>query len=66
MTYPNPNLAPKDGDYDMNDSSVESEKPYGISKGNQKPYKNGVEKIENAITESVMRKIKNLYGVKKN
>lgn len=58
MTTPPINMPYGDGQYDMNDGSVEGEKPYGISKGNQKPFEHDVEAIENAVTESIMRDLK--------
>ena len=48
----------KEGQYDMNDDSVEEDKPYGISKGSQAPFETTPEAIENAITEAVMNILK--------
>lgn len=58
MTTPPSKMAEPNGEYDMNDDSVESESPYGVSKGNQKPFEIDAEKIENEITESVMKMLK--------
>lgn len=58
MTTPTNKMADKEGQYDMNDDSVESEQPYGISKGSQAPYDEATDEIENAITEAVMKLLK--------
>ena len=58
MTTPPVDMTDGDGQYDMNDDSVKGEKPYAISKGNQKPFEISPEKIENEIIEAVMRDIK--------
>lgn len=58
MTTPATNMANKEGQYDMNDESVEGDKPYGINKGNQAPFEVSPEAVENAITEAVMGLLK--------
>lgn len=58
MTTPANTMANGNGQYDMNDKSVESEQPYATNKGNQKPYEDDAEEIENAITEAVMNLLK--------
>lgn len=58
MTTPPNTMAEPNGEYDMNDSSVESERPYATSKGSQAPYSERAEHIEDAITEAVMRVLK--------
>lgn len=62
MTLPANNNFKKDGQYDMNDSSVDGEAPYGQSKGTQAPFEDGVEDVENAITEAVLRMLKKKLG----
>lgn len=58
MTTPTNQIEDKDGQYDMNDASVESEKPYATDKGNQAPYETNPDEIENAITEAVLDVLK--------
>lgn len=58
MTTPPANMPEKEGQYDMNDDSVSSEQPYATQLGDTAPYDEDVEEIENAITESVMRRLK--------
>lgn len=58
MTTPQINMPEKEGQYDMNDKSTEGEKPFGTEKGNQKPFEIDVEKMEEEITESVMKMLK--------
>jgi hypothetical protein len=61
MTLPATNMAPDEGDYDMNDESTEGEKPYGTEKGNGAPFNQNIERIENAITESVLKFLKKKF-----
>ena len=44
--------------YDMNDDSVDNEEPYGKEVGDSAPFEIDVEKIENAIAESIKRVLK--------
>ena len=62
MTLPSNDNFKKDGQYDMNDSSVDGEAPYGQSKGDQAPFKNRIDAIEDAITESVLKILKKKLG----
>lgn len=58
MTTPPANMPEKEGQYDMNDESAEGEQPYATQLGDTAPYEDGVESIENAITESIFRALK--------
>lgn len=58
MTTPPSNNPMKDGQYDMNDDSVEGEKPYATQLGDTAPFDVDPEQIENAITEAVMKSLK--------
>ena len=62
MTLPSNDNPKRDGQYDMNDSSVDGEAPYGQSKGRQAPLEGSIEAIEDAITESVMKILKKKLG----
>ena len=62
MTLPSNDNFKKDGQYDMNDSSVDGEAPYGQSKGDQAPFNDGIDAIEDAITESVLKILKKKLG----
>ena len=62
MTLPSNDNFKKDGQYDMNDSSVDGEAPYGQSKGDQSPFNDGIDAIEDAITESVLKILKKKLG----
>ena len=62
MTLPSNDNPKRDGQYDMNDSSVDGEAPYGQSKGSQAPFEGSIEAIEDAITESVMKILKKKLG----
>ena len=62
MTLPSNDNFKKDGQYDMNDSSVDGEAPYGQNKGDQAPFKNRIDAIEDAITESVLKILKKKLG----
>lgn len=58
MTLP-ANTNPKaDGQYDMNDESVDGEQPYGQKKGDNAPFTKVAEKDVDAITEAVMKLLK--------
>lgn len=39
--------------YDMNDETVENERPFGQQIGSSAPFEVSIEKIENAIAESI-------------
>lgn len=58
MTTPPANMPDGDGQYDMNDDSVDGEKPYATQLGDTAPFDNDIESIENAITESVFKALK--------
>ena len=58
MTTPPTNMPEREGQYDMNDESADSDKPYATKKGSTAPFEVTPEQIENAITESVMKFIK--------
>lgn len=58
MTTPSNNHAENDGYYDMNDDSVDNEKPYGEKIGDGKPFEIKPEDIENAIVESMKKILK--------
>lgn len=62
MTLPSNDNPKRYGQYDMNDSSVDGEAPYGQSKGSQAPFEGSIEAIEDAITESVMKILKKKLG----
>lgn len=58
MSTPATNMPDGEGQYDMNDDSVENDKPYATSKGSQAPYEKAPDAIEDAITEAVMKILK--------
>lgn len=58
MTTPPSNNPMKDGQYDMNDDSVEGEKPYATQLGDTAPFEVEPEQIVNAVTEAVMKSLK--------
>lgn len=58
MTTPATNMPDGEGQYDMNDDSVDQDKPYATEKGDNAPYEISPEKIEDAITEAVIRYLK--------
>lgn len=58
MTLPANTNPMRDGQYDMNDSSVESEMPYGQKKGNNAPFSKSVKQTEDAIVEAVYNMLK--------
>lgn len=58
MTLPTKDHQEKEGYYDMNDESVYNDSPYGEKIGDGAPFEVDVDKIENAITESIMRYFK--------
>lgn len=62
MTLPTNKNVKRDGQYDMNDSSVDNETPFGTSKGSQAPYTDSPEAIENSIVEAVLSKLKKKLG----
>lgn len=62
MTLPSNDNFKRDGHYDMNDSSVDDEAPYGQSKGDQAPFENSIDAIEDAVTESVLKILKKKLG----
>jgi hypothetical protein len=62
MTTPPANMPDGEGQYDMNDESAESERPYATKKGSNAPFEVTPEQIENAITESVINFIKKKLG----
>lgn len=53
MTLPSNKLNHNTGYYDMNDESVENEKPYGTEIGDGAPFNIDVDVIDNAIAESI-------------
>lgn len=59
MTLPQNTNPMKDGQYDMNDSSVEGEQPYGQGIGSNAPFKINPKNIDtDAIVENVMKLLK--------
>ena len=62
MTLPANDNFKRDGQYDMNDSSVDGDSPYGQKKGSQAPFDHAVDSIEDAIVENVIRKLKKKIG----
>jgi hypothetical protein len=58
MTLPSNKHQDKEGYYDMNDESVENERPYGQQIGDSAPFEIAPDQIENAITEAVKRVMK--------
>ena len=59
MTLPQNTNPKKDGQYDMNDSSVEGEQPYGQGIGSNAPFEINPKNIDtDAIVESVMKLLK--------
>jgi hypothetical protein len=59
MTYPQNTNPMKDGQYDMNDDSVESEAPYGQGLGSNAPFTIDPKGIDaNAIVEEALRILK--------
>lgn len=55
MELPPNNNFKRQGQYDMNDTSVDNEQPYGEKIGSSQPFDIKPESIENAIAESIMR-----------
>ena len=62
MTLPANSNFKKDGQYDMNDSSVDGEAPYGQNKGDNSPFSQDVEQVEDAIVEAVVKMLKKKLG----
>ena len=62
MTLPANSNFMKDGQYDMNDSSVDGEAPYGQNKGDNSPFSQDVEQVEDAIVEAVVKMLKKKLG----
>ena len=62
MTLPANDNFKRDGQYDMNDSSVDGDSPYGQKKGSQAPFDHAVDSIEDAVVENVIRKLKKKIG----
>lgn len=58
MNLPSSHHNEKPGYYDMNDSSVESEAPYGQSVGDSAPFDVDPDEIANSIAESIQRMLK--------
>ena len=58
MTLPPNTNFKRDGQYDMNDSSVDGEAPYGQKKGDNAPFSQDIEEVEDAIVESVIKVLK--------
>jgi hypothetical protein len=58
MKVPTSNQTEKEGYYDMNDDSVESEKPFGTEIGDGAPFEIDTKQITNAISESIVRVLK--------
>lgn len=56
MTLPANSNPKRDGQYDMNDDSVESEAPYGQQLGDTAPFKKGVERVDNSIMQEAIVK----------
>lgn len=58
MTLPQNTNPKRDGQYDMNDDSVESEAPYGQGLGSNAPFEIDPKAAENAIVEEALRILK--------
>jgi hypothetical protein len=58
MTLPQNTNPKRDGQYDMNDDSVESEAPYGQGLGSNAPFEVDPKAAENAIVEEALRILK--------
>lgn len=60
MELPPKDFTEKPGNYDMNDDSVKNDAPYGEKIGSSYPFTITPEKINNAISETLIR-----HGLKK-
>ena len=58
MTLPPTKIQDKEGYYDMNDESVASEEPFGISKEGGKPFDIDPKIVANSIAESIQRHLR--------
>lgn len=58
MGLPSNKHQEKQGYFDINDDSAESESPYGENIGDSAPFEIDIETIENAIAESIKRHLK--------
>ena len=58
MTLPQNTNPKRDGQYDMNDDSVESEAPYGQGLGSNAPFEVDPKAAENAIVEEALHILK--------